>query len=218
MRIPCIFACLTVVSAASAAHIDSATSTLAGTPGVSLINFEGKSEGQLIGGGVYTGVTFSQPDGGRPMIDNSPFLFGYTASSGTGVLTGSQQGGAPYPTVAGLIATFATGQSAVEAFFSDTAPLGSYKVYAYGLGGSLLDSFTISAEQRYVGFTNSAGGIYSVQFGPSSASGDAFAIDDLRSIAGTGAVPEPASWAMFIVGFGVVGHSLRRRSAKVSFA
>jgi hypothetical protein len=32
------------------------------------------------------------------------------------------------------------------------------------------------------------------------------------------AVPEPASWAMMVGGFGVVGGALRRRSTKVSFA
>jgi hypothetical protein len=34
----------------------------------------------------------------------------------------------------------------------------------------------------------------------------------------TGAVPEPASWAMLIAGMGIVGFSMRRRNAKVSFA
>ena len=34
----------------------------------------------------------------------------------------------------------------------------------------------------------------------------------------TGAVPEPASWALMILGFGGVGYSMRRRSAKMSFA
>lgn len=33
-----------------------------------------------------------------------------------------------------------------------------------------------------------------------------------------GAVPEPASWAMMIAGFGLVGASMRRRVAKVSYA
>ncbi len=33
-----------------------------------------------------------------------------------------------------------------------------------------------------------------------------------------GAVPEPATWAMMIGGLGLVGASMRRRSAKVSFA
>lgn len=36
--------------------------------------------------------------------------------------------------------------------------------------------------------------------------------------ASTGAVPEPASWAMFIGGFGLVGAGMRRRRTSVSFA
>lgn len=34
----------------------------------------------------------------------------------------------------------------------------------------------------------------------------------------TAAVPEPASWAMFIGGFGLVGYGLRRRRTSISFA
>ena len=34
----------------------------------------------------------------------------------------------------------------------------------------------------------------------------------------TGAVPEPATWGMMILGFGVVGAAMRRRSTKVVFA
>jgi hypothetical protein len=33
-----------------------------------------------------------------------------------------------------------------------------------------------------------------------------------------GAVPEPASWAMMVTGFGLLGGAMRRRNAKVSFA
>ncbi len=33
-----------------------------------------------------------------------------------------------------------------------------------------------------------------------------------------GAVPEPATWAMMIMGFGLVGATMRRRSVKVAFA
>ncbi len=44
---------------------------------------------------------------------------------------------------------------------------------------------------------------------------NSFEFDD---IATRGAVPEPATWAMFILGFGVIGTSMRRRrSVRVSF-
>ena len=46
----------------------------------------------------------------------------------------------------------------------------------------------------------------------------AFSLDAAPS---AGAVPEPATWAMMIIGFGGVGGAMRRRSkvrAKISFA
>jgi hypothetical protein len=206
---------LFILSNAQAARIDSATSTIGGT----LVDFEGQSDGTLVGAGVYAGLTFSQPDGGRPQIDNLPYLFGYGASSGTGVLTGSTEGGAPFPTIAGLIVSFSTGQSAVEAFFSDTAPLGGYTVFAYGATNNLLDSFVISAPQRYVGFSNLSEAIFKIQFGPGAAANDAFAIDDLRYVAApVRGVPEPATWAMMIGGFALAGSAMRRRKSAVSFA
>src|SRR5215216_4219227 len=58
-----------------------------------VITFDRQAEGTLISTQYASlGVTFSQPDGGRPQIDNDPFLFFYTASSGNGVLTGSTEG------------------------------------------------------------------------------------------------------------------------------
>lgn len=42
-------------------------------------------------------------------------------------------------------------------------------------------------------------------------------ITDRTTLVGL-AVPEPATWAMMILGLGTVGYSMRRRRAKVSFA
>src|SRR5688572_2965792 len=75
------------VGIASATPIQSAVTTVGGVP---LADFEGFAEGTLIAN-QYAGVTFSQDDGGTPMIDNSPFLFGYSAASGVGVLTGDRK-------------------------------------------------------------------------------------------------------------------------------
>lgn len=46
-------------------------------------------------------------------------------------------------------------------------------------------------------------------------SANSFEVDNL---AVSGAVPEPATWAMMIVGFGAVGATLRRRRTAVTFA
>jgi hypothetical protein len=46
-----------------------------------------------------------------------------------------------------------------------------------------------------------------------------YGIDNLTfTLAATPAVPEPASWAMMIAGFGLVGAALRRRNVSIAFA
>jgi len=45
-----------------------------------------------------------------------------------------------------------------------------------------------------------------------------FAFGDFYVTAGTGAVPEPATWAMMIGGFALAGAAMRRRSAAVRYA
>jgi hypothetical protein len=159
-----------------------------------VISFEGQAEGALISTQYASlGVTFLQPDGGRPQIDNDPFLFAYEANSGDGVLTGSTEGGAPFPTVAGMTATFALPTDLAGAFFSDTAPLGNYTVTARDAGGNVLETVVILGTQLpqlptctvdgcgiWVGFERSEADISSITFGPSSSFGDAFAIDDVR--------------------------------------
>jgi len=42
--------------------------------------------------------------------------------------------------------------------------------------------------------------------------------DNLNARQGPGGVPEPASWAMMVGGFGLVGAAMRRRSTKLRFA
>jgi PEP-CTERM motif len=55
-----------------------------------------------------------------------------------------------------------------------------------------------------------------LQWGPN---GFNAGIDNLDfTLSTSGAVPEPASWALMITGFGLVGSAMRRRAAKVSFA
>lgn len=72
-------------------------------------------------------------------------------------------------------------------------------------------------------FTLSAVGSYQLRFGVSNfndaafQSGLAFAGVTVNNVPVTGAVPEPATWAMMIAGFGLAGTALRRRRTAVRF-
>ncbi|GEM_PF-2876637 len=209
---------------------------IVGTPtfGGTVIDFEGWDEGTLIDTEYSSlGVTFTQDDGGTPMIDNKAFIYAYESGSGDAVLTGSTTGGAPYPTVAGLIAEFETPVARAGAFFSDTAPLGDYTVTAFDSLGGVIESYTItygtlpsipefgnedpSCDSDYprdgtgcgifVGFDVGSDLIASIQFGPSSVFADGFAIDDLRFE--RTAVPEPGT--LLLIGSGLVGLGFMRR-------
>lgn len=189
---------------AQASLIQSATATLGGTT----IDFEGQAEGQIISnqyGG--SGVLFSQVDGGTPQIDNASFLFGYNASSGTGVLTGSTNGGAQFPTVAGLVLTFVNSGSALEFWLGDTAPLGTYTIQAFDSTSALIESFSVTSGS-FVGFFGLTD-LKQVTI-DSSVDNDAFAIDDVRLVSNN--VPEPTSLAL--LGLGLAGFGFARRKAK----
>ena len=215
-------------ASAAAGSYTSYTSVLAGG---TLIDFEGLADGTLVDT-QYAGVTFGQTPGGRPQIDQFPWLFGYGASSGDHVLTGSTEGGNSFPTIAGITATFASGHNAVEFFFSDTAQLGAYPIVFYGAGGSVLGSLSLLNDGSglppgyaggifpppgtsplpglFVGFTSAGNDIFGIGIGPGAATNDSYAIDDLRFTSSRG-VPEPATWGLMILGFGAAGATLRRR-------
>ena len=73
----------------------------------------------------------------------------------------------------------------------------------------------------FVGFTDVGKSISSVRLIASNALGaDAIGVDDVRFQNIAAAVPEPASWALMIAGFGATGAAMRRRRerVRVSFA
>jgi len=86
-------------------------------------------------------------------------------------------------------------------------------------GATNLGSFTVaptfaSNAKDYVGFTGT--GITSAVFTDSS-SGDWVFIDNLTYGAGQASgVPETATWAMMILGMGMIGGAMRRRNVKTS--
>lgn len=207
---------LAAIAAGSAMATDIKGGT--GLLGATIIDFEGRIDGEAIDT-QYAGLTFGQDSGGRPMIDNLPQLFGYGPISGVGMLTGSMEGGDPFPTVAGIVVSFDAPVLAAGAWMSDTGPLGDYTITAFDSGGNVLSSFLLLASELpspttlpgsaspdngiFVGFEFDSAVIASIQFGRSNADGDAFAIDDFQYV-----VPAPGAGLVLA---GLVGGLSRRR-------
>jgi hypothetical protein len=102
-----------------------------------------------------------------------------------------------------------------------TIDAGQSKTFAYYYGinmpGQTLDLLFTQAQglglSYLIGVQSSENGLY-----PSLGAGSGFlGVSNIGTVAGT--VPEPASWAMMIVGIGAAGGALRRRRpVKVSYA
>ncbi|HEY1125598.1 MAG TPA: PEPxxWA-CTERM sorting domain-containing protein [Sphingobium sp.] len=90
----------------------------------------------------------------------------------------------------------------------------------YDAADNIIEQVTSSPAFGFFGLVNSSGAVRAqVDF----VGGNGYAPTDdwqtaVRSTFIPGGVPEPASWAMMIAGLGVVGASMRRRAARVSFA
>lgn len=99
----------------------------------------------------------------------------------------------------GIFGTF-TGETTMTA-----TPGVSDQVFTYLIGGGT---------GRYLGATGTFGNIGTVDF-RSPPSKLSFNFDGAISAAG---VPEPAAWALLILGFGAIGAGMRRRPAPMRFA
>ncbi|WP_136163173.1 PEPxxWA-CTERM sorting domain-containing protein [Sphingomonas flavalba] len=103
------------------------------------------------------------------------------------------------------------GSTGITAFARDGSLLGT--VVNTGFGIEFLGLVTADGTPQIAGvFLNLVG-----------AEGSGFAIDNLRfaqagQITVPGGVPEPATWAMLIAGFGLIGAATRRRVRTVSYA
>lgn len=94
------------------------------------------------------------------------------------------------------------------------APTGNYGNY-FTTGPSFLDgtgtTFMTASGNRIVFFNQSSNGIYRVNtFSPGSSN----FVNATSSLVAP--VPEPATWAMMLLGFGAIGFAMRRRSAPIA--
>ena len=101
-------------------------------------------------------------------------------------------------------------------YFYNSSPPFYTAFVTFGDGSTSDYALNTSGSGGYFGITSDLG-IKSIDFGPSggTTTGGSFAIDNL-AIGTAGVVPEPATWAMMIMGFGAAGSMIRRRKTVVA--
>ncbi|MEG3174746.1 PEPxxWA-CTERM sorting domain-containing protein [Sphingomonas sp. RB3P16] len=177
-----------------------ATVTLAAPAQAVTIGFEnGTTQGDVIQGQYESsGVTFS----GATILRIPDYNFGdYPTHGGKAVV---------YNSDGDIRLFFSSLTFDVSAYATTATPL---LMTAYGLDGVILGSSLLAPN---IGSTSMIGyrgqGVSSVLF--SSGAVGNFTLDDVSFGPAVSAAPEPASWAMMILGFGAIGAALRRRERR----
>ena len=150
--------------------------------------------------------------GGRNFIDVPPAQFGQFTGDGTtnlNLFTRLADG-------SGFEISF---DAPVFAFGGDFSSMqdGLLRTRIIAAGDVLTPSIAGSFDTRFFGFTSDTA-FSSIRF-EGTYDGDGFSGDNFSfSRRPGGAVPEPATWAFMILGFGAVGASMRRRKANVNLS
>lgn len=185
------------------------------------------------GGSVTTNINFDSPavgasyttTGGAAVVNgegpNDGNTFTAPLSSGEGTHPVSnylQLTGASSLTVDFLNPTSGAGLYTIDLFNPFNVNPVSLSAFS-GLGGTGTLLGTVTAEPfnfqpdnlYFLGILSDSANISSIVFNTTGGAGDTVGLDDVVSVQGTAAVPEPATWAMMLFGFGAAGISLRRR-------
>lgn len=111
-------------------------------------------------------------------------------------------------------------ESDVQLIFSHVNGVAEIFSFAALFPGAGFDTAsTPSGSVNFLGFTNTLNPFTAVSFGQGpNSSGDVLAFDQLtigdarQVLPPNGAVPEPATWGMMLIGFGAAGYAMRRRA------
>ena len=175
-------------------------------------------------------LAFATPSAAQELVTNGGFetgnFNGFTQTGNTGYTTvtpaplfvASGAYGAtfgPVGSTGGITQTLSTnaGQSYLISFDLQNLFGGTPNFYEVLFGGVSLFTATNSAAFGYTNFSTTATALgvstdlaFNFRHDPTF-----FALDNVSVTAVNGAVPEPATWAMMLIGFGAMGVSMRRR-------
>ena len=189
------------------------------------------SAATIIGGGTSVTVT-SAPALTGLGLSFSPFGTASAATvGGVPVATFLITGGVFDPVTgnsivrhdgSGLLFTAGANRLSVGNFIIDTAARTvSATAIANGTTVGTVPLFTIGTGTSLI-LTSQAAGAFTSVFGAPNLTGTTFGTADINAVVAptAGAVPEPATWGMMILGFGVIGAVSRnqRRRRSVAFA
>ncbi|MBW8813203.1 MAG: PEPxxWA-CTERM sorting domain-containing protein [Caulobacterales bacterium] len=200
-------------NAATTTYTSSAAFNAAIAGNAVIEDFSSGTAGQVIAnGGTFDGATYTTSGGAA--LDGTIITNQFNSFSGVS-LGGYQAGGAAQFFFGGdgVTVTFAAPVYAVGVFFNVNANSGDFVVTAAGgtatAGSGVYDTstFVFAGLVSDTSFTSAT--FYSSDGGTHTAS---YNIPEIIT-APAGAAPEPATWAMMLMGFGGLGGMLRRRRA-----
>jgi hypothetical protein len=177
----------------------------------------------LAAGVALSALTVASTANAAPILVN----FSFTGSSTyPGTVTGQLQFSSAGTGVAATSARVLTSTSA-QAVADPTLNWVTGSDYVNSNRFDVSSAGVITAASFYAGFYNGTtlllngfAGLNNFQTSYSVSNSDGFAGVTYTPVASAAAVPEPASWAMMILGIGAIGFALRRRTVatRVSYA
>lgn len=192
-----------------------------------LINFDTSPSGAVADGTLITnqyaslGVTFSAILGGNSAL--APVATMYAAGPAgpnyAGNFLGNAANAAPGNPRYDIVRLVFNGTaSGLSLSLNNFSMVGTTTFNAYNSAGTLIETFTTSANSGWAIRTLSSSGIARLDLLNNiyNESPQFFGIDQLNftlTPTATPGVPEPSSWALMIAGFGLLGGAMRRRSA-----